>query len=341
MKITEYEPFNKFVKFFKRKMRYYKTILTSVKKYSFGEKNGDKKFLILKGYSRHWGLYSAILLMLPFMEKARKRGYIPVIDFTKTDLPCIQDEKKWRHENAWEYYYKQPSANLSLTEVYQSKNVRVLEKFYITPKDPAWNDMMPALPKDLERWSRAIRKNIHLNSSLLKKVKAEKKRIFRSANKVLGVGIRAGYRAGMMRNEALFNNHPKCATCEEYIAIVEKKMKEWNCDAIFLAVDDREYQEKFVKYFGSTCWYIDRKLMHFFKNDVAIESPEERQIEYEGVGTKRKTEEYIVETYVLAQCNSLYANIGGGTEFAYFLNGGKYENIEIYNEGVYTGLGSK
>lgn len=50
-------------------------------------------------------------------------------------------------------------------------------------------------------------------------------------------------------------------------------------------------------------------------------------------------EKYILETYMLARCTSLYASRGGAVTFACFLNGGKYEHIEIYNEGFYEGLG--
>lgn len=324
-----------------KELNYRKKVLTAMKKYSFGNKNKNKKFLILTGDSKLCGMYSAVLHMLPFMEWARKRNYIPIVDLTKRDLPLLQDEKKWRRENAWEYYYKQPTEEISLAEVYQSKNVKILEKYYVMKASPRWNDIMPASEEELKRWNRVIKKNIHLSDELAERVKTEKKKIFKDANKVLGVGIRAGYRYGMMKNNALFNNHPKCATCEEYIAIVERKMDEWNCDAIFLAIDDREYWEKFVKHFGAKCRYIDRKLRHYFKDDNAVESIEELFIEYGGclVGTRKMNEEYVVETHLLAQCHALYAGIGGGTQFAYFMNGGRYKNIEIYNEGVYEGLG--
>lgn len=343
MKSNKYKGCSRALNICKKEIKYYKTALTAMKKFSFGEKNKNKKFLILRGYDKRWGIYSTILLLLPFMDWARKRNYFPIIDFTKSNLPLLQDEKRRNRENSWEYYYKQPFEEISLSEVYQSKNVRVLEKYYTMKMAPNWNTIMPASEEELKRWNSIIKRNIHLSDGLAEKVKTEKRRIFKDANKILGVGIRAGYRYGMIKNDALFNNHPKCATCEEYIAIVERKMDEWNCDAIFLAIDDREYWEKFVKYFGTKCRYIDRKLHHYFKNDNAVESLTELFIEYGGkrVGTRKKNEEYIVETHILAQCHALYASIGGGTQFAYFMNGGRYENIEIYNEGMYEGLGSK
>lgn len=325
----------------KRRAQYYKTVLTAVKRYSFGKKNKNKKFIILKSYSKNWGIYSTVLLLLPFMERARQRNYIPIVDFSKQKLPLLQDEKRSRRENAWEYYYKQPEEETSLIEVYQSKNVRIVERYCLNA--PIWAKSMPASEEELKRWNGVIKRNIHLSDELAKKVEAEKERIFGDVNKVLGVGIRAGFRYGMLKNDPLFDKHPKCATCEEYIAVAEQKMDEWNCDAIFLAIDDREYWEKFVKHFGTKCRYVDRKLHHYFNNDHAVESLEELYIEYGGrrIGTRKKNEEYVVETHILASCHALYAGVGSATVFAYFLNGGKYENIEVYNEGVYKGLGKK
>ncbi len=166
-----------------KKAQYYKLVLTAVKKYSFGEKNGDKKFLVLRSYDKRWGLYSTVLLLLPFIEKARKRDYIPVIDFTKNNLPLIQDEKKRRRENSWEYYYKQPSAEISLMEVYESKNVWILEEFYVMKKAPDWNNNMPASQYELKRWNQIIRKNIHLSDGLAEVVHAEEKRFLRKSKK--------------------------------------------------------------------------------------------------------------------------------------------------------------
>lgn len=54
---------------------------------------------------------------------------------------------------------------------------------------------------------------------------------------------------------------------------------------------------------------------------------------------RERTEKYIVETYLLAQCQCLYSCIGGGAEFAFFLNGGKYDHVEVYDKGNYEGVG--
>ena len=179
MKHNKYEGCSRAFYFCKKELNYWKTVLTAMKRYSFGKQNKNKKFLILTGHDKNCGIYSTIFHLLPFMEWARKRNYIPIIDFTKSNLPWIQDEKKRRRENSWEYYYKQPSEEISVAEVYQSKNVRVLEKYYVMKTAPRWNDIMPSSEEELKRWAGIIERNIHLSDGLAERVKIEKRKIFK------------------------------------------------------------------------------------------------------------------------------------------------------------------
>lgn len=62
---------------------------------------------------------------------------------------------------------------------------------------------------------------------------------------------------------------------------------------------------------------------------------QEGHLEYEGLSFREQTEEYIEGVYLLSKCDSLYGSVGGGIWFSYFLNGGKYEHVELYDEGNY------
>lgn len=307
--------------------------------FCFGGKNADKVFFVISCKSKQMGLYSIILYVLPFIEYALKKGYIPVIDLKKYYIPMMQDTQREGLDNAWEYYYEQPIQKYSLDEVYESKHVILMVDEACRVRMPKWNTMFPTDEKTLKHWSSVINLYIRLNNKIQDRVNCEAKKIFSCGMKVLGVGIRAGYRAGMMRKEALYNGHPKVPDCEYFINIIEQKMKEWNCDCLFLACDDREYLNRIKAYYGEKCLFIERRLKHYFINDMPVDDTEELLAEYDGSSIKETTEEYIIETYLLAQCNSLYSCIGGGSEFAYFVNGGKYEHVEVYNEGVYLGVG--
>ncbi len=319
-----------------------KKYLTNKTHFCYGEKNKDKTFFVITCSTKEMGVYSTILYVISFIEYALKKNYIPIIDLQRDYMPLWQNEDRKGLENPWEYYYEQPFSQYTLEEVYQSKHVIVLIDGVFKVKRPNWNIMFPIDDKaELMRWNKIIASYVRINKKLRERVEAERKRVFREREnqKVLGVGIRAGLRAGMMRNEALFDKHPKQPTCEEWISIVENKMIEWECDCLYLSCDDREYLNKFIEHFKDQCCYVERNLMHYFKDDKPIMDANERKIECVEETEQEKTEIYITEVILLSECDSLCSCIGSGAQFAYLLNGGKYEHIEVYNKGIYEGVG--
>lgn len=315
------------------KIRRLKVILFTQTHFSFGKENKDKVFFVIKSPGSTMGLYSIILFILPYIKYAIHKGYIPIIDFKNSYNGLIQDSDKKGKENAWEYYYKQPIKTYTLDDVYQSRRV-IMTIEGINRKDtPNWNDMFPCSEQDLRFWNNIISSYIRPNDVVMNKISEKYEKLFKSTGKVMGVGVRAGYRRGMLLNEALYNGHPKVPSCEEFLGIVNEKLKEWKCDHIFLACDDREYLQKFLDFFGDKCIYMQRRLKHYFENDKPVKEIDQCMIEYEDSTIRETTEDYMVETYLLSKCDCLYSCIGGGAEFAYFVNGGKYEHLEVYNEG--------
>lgn len=300
-------------------------------RFSYGNKNKDKTFFVIPVLPR-CGLYSSILLSLLPVRYALQRGYRPVFDYKNTFNPLVQDEDKKGLENAWEYYYEQP-CGVSLDEVYQSK--RVIKYHRWVHKTPLynWHDMFPTSDEELQYWHRFIIENFRLQRTLQKQIEKDVERLFPPNGKILGVGVRAGFRAMELAKDSIINGHPKTPSCEGMIQIVEQKMQEYGCEYIFLSCDDREYRQKFEHYYGEKCIAIDRHLRHYFCNDCPVENVEDVLIEIKNCSIREVQEEYIKETYLLSQCTSLYSCNGGGAVFSYFLNGGKYEYVDVYNEG--------
>lgn len=188
---------------------------------TYGEKNRQKKFYLIYSENVYAGLYSTIFSILPQIEYARRKKYIPVVDLKHYYLPMMQDEIKKGEENSWEYYYKQPGG-ITLDEVYQSKNVISMLKLGYEIIVPDWKKMMPANKRVLKYWNNMILQNIVPNDIVQKKINETRQKLFSGKDKILGVGIRAEFRSGMMRKDAVFNNHPKVSSCEDYLDIVEK-----------------------------------------------------------------------------------------------------------------------
>ena len=79
---------------------------------------------------------------------------------------------------------------------------------------------------------------------------------------------------------------------------------------------------------------MNRPLLHFFENGLPLASLDDG--EFKDYSIRKKTEDYIAETYLLSQCDSLYACISTGVQVAYIINGGKYKNMLIDEKGLWT-----
>lgn len=306
-------------------------------RFSYGSLNQDKVIYVITSDADQCGIFSLILInILPCLAVSEREGFVPIVDYKNTKyLSMIQDEEDYGKENPWEYYFEQPGEVDTLEETYSSAKVEKYNRYKCGFQTVQWNEKMPMPMDELKIWSRIANKYIRPSEEVLKRIDAEKERLFFANEKILGVSIRAGYRRSAILKYDIIKNHPKVATCEYYIETIQKKMKEWGYDKFFLACEDREYVTKIEKHFGNKCIHINRRYAHMFHDDVPIEDLEELLCEYEGVGTRERNIEYITETYLLSECDSLYSTINGGAQFAYIINGGKYKRLEIYNEGLY------
>lgn len=305
-------------------------------RYSYGNQNQDKVFYVITSNADKCGIFSLILVnVLPFLEVSDAKGFVPAVDYqSELYLPMIQDKEDYGKENPWEYYFEQPG-RYGLDEIYKSAKVEIGNCYKYGWHEFQWGNKMPISENELKYWNRIVNKYIRPTEEISKIIADEKKKLFWEKEKILGVAIRAGYRRSAMLKDDIIKNHPKVATCEFYIEMIQKKMEEWGYDKFFLACEDREYVTKIEKYFENKCIHMNRRYIHMFHNDVPVDDMRELMCEYHGVGTRARNVEYIVETYLLAECDSLYCTINGGTQFAYIINGGKYNHLEIYNEGLY------
>ena len=88
------------------------------RKMSFGEKNEDKIFYVIRPRKNSVeGLMALLFYVIQQIGYAEKNNYIPVVDFKN-----YKTQYNIADENAWECFFEQIS-NYSLEEVYQSKNV--------------------------------------------------------------------------------------------------------------------------------------------------------------------------------------------------------------------------
>ena len=99
--------------------------------------------------------------------------------------------------------------------------------------------------------------------------------------------------------------------------------------ALFLQIDDRETAEEIREYFGEKCIFNDRPLIHFYEQGIPVpyENKEKLQTEYIGLKDAERIgfdQQYVAETYILSQCDSLFGGMSGNTKMAILFNGNQY-----------------
>lgn len=321
---------------------YRKPRLNAAEYFSYGNENADKTFFVIfSPGNKDAGLYSTLLFTVPYIEYAVRKKWIPIVDFKNSFIPNIQDEEDKGKDNAWEYYFEKPCGDYSLDEVYRSKNVIQMLEHNTMTYSPNWFAPFPVPYLMRKHLAKVLKQYVRLNAHMSERLAREREKIFQKGFKYLCMGIRAEFRAGMMLDRALYNGHPKVPSCEELIGLAEDRMAKWKCDKIFVTCEDREYLNKFVAHFGDRCVHMQRRLYHFFENDIPISTFADMYQEFAGSTMRERTEEYIIETYLMAECDCLYATKSGASTFAYYFNDGKYEHAEAYYEGVYEGLGAR
>lgn len=306
-------------------------------RFSYGNANADKIFYLIKSDAEYCGIFSLIFTnVIPSLMITDKKKWIPIIDYQNTIyMPMLQDEGEYQRCNPWEYYFEQPGGHYSLEEIYSSAKVEVFNRYKNGMKSPNWNQCMPMEREDLNYFNFLITKYIKPTKEILAKIQNERECLFPQDMKVMGVAIRADYRRAALIGDPIIKGHPVIESCQYYISRIEELLNKWGYDRFFLSCDDREFVNEMEAYFGNKCCHLKRSYGHYFKNGSPVQDIGELNEEWQDISVKQKNIEYIVEIYLLSMCESAYITIGGGAQFAYILNGGRYKNIEISFNGVY------
>ena len=81
------------------------THLKPLKKYSFGQKNKDKSFLVINR-SPGAGLFSNVTFVINYYLYAKERNLIPIVDMANFSKIYNENNKINSTLNSWEYYFE-------------------------------------------------------------------------------------------------------------------------------------------------------------------------------------------------------------------------------------------
>ncbi len=313
----------KFLKKIKRFDEYYTKWKWRERKVSYGEKNADKTFFVIRRATCKVGLFSYVMTNIGMIDVAIQKGYIPVIDMQNNRNTYLMDDEVGKC-NAWEFFFKQP-CGYSLKDVQDSKNVilsnGIIEKSFKYP------DIDLVIKEEVYKyWKNIADKYLHLSDNLVYKLEREKQRLFGS-DKARVVGV-------LCRGTDYINNHPKGhpvqPSVDEIISKTKEVWKKHQCQYVYLATEDKKIFDIFKKEFGEKLKAVQVERYEDTGNsninDIIYADEREK---------KKKGEEYLVTIALLAQCTCLVAGCAGGTYGALLLSEG-YEYKYIFNKGFYV-----
>ena len=226
--------------YFKKYIRKKIPILTNINLHSFGIKNKDKKFYVIRR-SPGAGFFSNLTYVLAHLLIAKKYKFIPVIDME--NYPTIYNEKKIINKtyNSWEYYFSKVS-KYSLKDVYNSKSVILTSNFF--------ENHMPTDMALKNEFHKIIKQYIQINPDILKEMQIFKKKYFKNTDKILGVHFR-GTTYKTARGHA-FPIPPKLMKKN-----IDNLIKKFGYNKIFVVTEEEKYLEYMKKYYPKKIIYCE------------------------------------------------------------------------------------
>ena len=289
-------------------------------------KQGDPSkptYYIIRRFSATVGLFAIFILVAGHIRYALSKNWIPVVDMQNYSNFYLAPEKLGK-ENSWEYYFEQP-LRIGLKEAYSGENI-VLSTGQFVPF-PQFNGVAIYESKEYQApWRMLVKKGfLRVKKDLQKEIIAIREKLFAPTDRVLGVNLR-----GTDYVVKKPKNHPIPPSMSLAKSTVAEKLKEWNCNKIFLATEDKTIVQEFKTTFGDLCVTIDREYIEYDPKTWINENLIDRENDVYLQG-----KDYLIETYLLSMCNSFVAAKSNSVACLMFLTE-NFENTFVFDLGLYT-----
>jgi hypothetical protein len=239
-------------------------------------------------------------------------------------------------ENAWDYYFNQPNPEISLDDVYKSRNVFICYN--------GWHNKQKALcdfkdvfknTKDAQTWHSYMMKYANIREEIIMNALRVKSELFGSDN-IMGVSVRIEFLAFKEMKNSIVNSHAEQPSVNELKIYIKRYMQLWKTDRFFLSIDDRESLNILKDEFGVKLLSFERPLFHRYHNGKPL--PKEdilREINstYPTDTRMKVAIDYLTDAILLSQCDYLLASHTSLPRFAVILNNGKYQHQHIIEMG--------
>lgn len=287
----------------------------------FGKKNPDKTFYVIRCPQSEMGFFAVLNYIIYHLKKAESYGAKPVVDWQYYPNKYFSEDWEVGKVNTWEKFFEQTTP-ISLKEVYQSRNVIMSSGTWEIPNKEVFDSVR--ILESHKIWM----KYFHMNEKTRTIYEAEKKRIGIGEKKVLGVKCRG---TDFLKTKP--QDHSVLPKNEQTVKTISLKSREWGeFDRIFLSTEDQDILEYMKEYYQDKLYYLSGNRISLKESKWLSEVYDQNE---EGNSTKEDDmREYLISTYLLAQCHGLIAPEVGGTIGALRIRGNR-EHVYIFDLGTY------
>jgi hypothetical protein len=290
----------------------------------YGDLNRDKiiYYISLQDEYKVQGFCSLLRYTLKYLYYADTMNFTPVVEHSK-ELLYSEESEVNGHTNPYEYYFQQTSC-VTLLEAQNSD--KVVRSRLVDTTFCGYNTSYGFEQKEIDFYSRIYSKYIKLNPKISNMIEHDLQKI--KKYRTLGVHVRGtDYKIG-------YNRHPVVVTEDEFLIEIEKCMKNYNFEYVFLATDEEKTVDVFRKKFG------EKLIIH----DDTYRSKDGNAIHY-GNNIVRPNHKFLLgyeilrDVYSLATCEGLLAGESNVSVLARVINksnNSAYTYLNILNNGFHN-----
>lgn len=282
--------------------------------------NSSNVYYVIRCDIPRTGLFAIFMYVLDHLAYAEDHGYIPVLDIQR--YQCLYKEKMpvYGTKDPWRYYFE-PITPISRGDCWKYRNVvygkirflRYKGIYYYKEKE---KNVLPP-PKRIDELYELASRYIRFRPELQIKLEQALKEL--QGGRILGVHVRGTdmYTAG--------KQHPVPTGKTKDFTTIDKIMKEYSIERIFLCSDTESTVKLFRDYYGDQL-VTTSALRQTDDSGCGIHMDKSR----EASRPKHKYmlgEEVITDMYLLAHCNVLLCGASNVAFAAIIYNHNQYERI--------------
>lgn len=290
------------------------------KRMSFGQMNSDRVIYVIKPDYQDGveGLLSLLYKQVLYIDFAKRKGYVPFVDWKNYKTQYYDGEN-----NAWEFFFKQPS-EITEAEVYKSQKVYLSGWTFRTINPEGLFEAEVFTDKRIrEKSSEMLCEHIDFSDEVLSIVNKEATSL--NISECIGVYIRG-------------TDYVKLKPSGEYVQPSVNQMKykihefenKYNAP-IFLVTEDGDIFDNLKKEFGDIIRIVsfDTFIRNYEGKDVLSKSDVLEK------DKKLRGQKYLAKMILLAKCKYFVGSMTQGSKFSYILNNGNYSDEYVFDLGLY------